>query len=1247
MPSTYSPLKIELIATGEQSGTWGTTTNTNLGTAIEEAITGSADVTFVNGSDTTVTLTDVNTTQAARNLRLNLVGSANAAQNLILGSGCQIEKLYLINNTLTQTITVKNTTGTGIAVPAGKSMFVYNNGTNVVEAVNSVVTLESTQVNITGQGDLRLEDSSGGQYVALQAPGTVASSYTLTLPVDDGTSGQALITDGNGVLSWSTAASGDVYGPASATDNAIARFDGTTGKIIQNSAVTIADTTGDITTAGYLITAAGAVGTPALTTTGDTNTGIFFPAADTIAFTEGGVESMRITSSGNVGIGTSSPSFMLDVNSNVIAVGTKTASSTLGGNIRFRDDTGTVRWLTGILGGAGATSYSIYDLVNSASRVTIDSSGNVGIGATPDALLTVNTTASFGAGSAASPSIAAKGDLDTGMWFPAANTTAWSTNGSERMRIDSSGNVGIGTSSPAYRLDVATSAVSAINIDTTANTGDTPAALRMISNGGTGVRFLPVNGTGKFNWQIAAQTNVNNALEITPSTASGGTTFSTPALVINSSGNVGIGTSSPTFKLEVNQSGAGIVHTDGTRTFATYLDSSGVWLGSRSNNNLQFYTNNGAVQLTLSTSGNLGLGVTPAAWSGFKSLDFSAISYSDLGVLRNAYYNGSSYIYRSTAAASQYQMGSDGSHNWYRAASGTAGNAITFTQAMTLDASGNVGIGTTAPQAVLDLGTGTAGRGLTWGGSTGANRYASIFAPFSNGGIVLSASFHGSTSADSYINSYTGTTYANGIRLNTFGADGIQFFTDGSASKTAGNAFTPTERMRIDSSGNVGIGTTSPNGKLEVTSTSAGANTDTLYLNNLSSNAGTATSLVFGVSTGPTVRSATIKAINNGGNAIDLTFLTSSGAVPAERMRIDSSGNVGIGTSSPDNKLEVVVGDNAGINIEQSGSLQTGYLNFRDSDGTLSGRFSYDHGNDSMRFNTATLERMRIDSSGNVGIGTSSPNTKLEVTGAVRATNSGSSGYFYRGYRSGTTSAWYVYDSGTEVQMTVEQANPLLFGTSNTERMRITSAGRVGIGITSPSRALHVATGVLTLANNNGALFTDTNNAGVLLGSDNAIGYISGVTAAGTATAKLLLQPFGDEVLVAATTDNGAYNLQCNGTGVWGAGAYVNGSDERIKENIQPLNSGLDVVQKLNPVTYKYKETWSKDQSTQTGFIAQELLTALEGEVYIDGVVQQGGQEEYYSVAYQNIIPILTKAIQELNAKVEAQAAEIALLKSK
>jgi hypothetical protein len=134
------------------------------------------------------------------------------------------------------------------------------------------------------------------------------------------------------------------------------------------------------------------------------------------------------------------------------------------------------------------------------------------------------------------------------------------------------------------------------------------------------------------------------------------------------------------------------------------------------------------------------------------------------------------------------------------------------------------------------------------------------------------------------------------------------------------------------------------------------------------------------------------------------------------------------------------------------------------------------------------------------------------------------------------------------------------------------------------------------------------------------------------------------EFIVGGTTDQGAYNLQCNGTGVWGAGAYVNGSDARIKEDVAPIASGLDVVEKLNPVTYRYKESWSKDQSVQTGFIAQELLTALDGQVYVDGVVQQGGAEDYYSVAYQNIIPILTKAIQELSAKNDALEARLAAL---
>lgn len=143
MASTYSQLKIELIGTGDQSGTWGDTTNTNLGTALEEAITGSADVTFASGT-VTLTLTDTNTTQTARNLRLNLTGTSGGAQNLIVPA---IEKLYLVNNGCADAITVKNSTGTGIAVPAGKSMFLFNTGSNVVNAVTYITGYAASGAN--------------------------------------------------------------------------------------------------------------------------------------------------------------------------------------------------------------------------------------------------------------------------------------------------------------------------------------------------------------------------------------------------------------------------------------------------------------------------------------------------------------------------------------------------------------------------------------------------------------------------------------------------------------------------------------------------------------------------------------------------------------------------------------------------------------------------------------------------------------------------------------------------------------------------------------------------------------------------------------------------------------------------------------------------------------------------------------------------------------------------------------------
>jgi hypothetical protein len=233
MASTYSDLKIELIGTGEQTGTWGTTTNNNFSIALSEAITGSADVAF-SSADVTVTLTDTNASQTARNLRLNLTGTSGGARQLILGSGCQIEKLYLINNGLADAVTVKNTSGTGIAVAAGKSMFVYNNGTNVVDAV------------------------------------TYLTSLTLgtALPVASGGSGAATLTGvlkGNGTSAFTAATAGtDYVAPGTATTfTALQTFAGTssnadlkTSNIIETATVSATAATGtinyDITTQSVL-----------------------------------------------------------------------------------------------------------------------------------------------------------------------------------------------------------------------------------------------------------------------------------------------------------------------------------------------------------------------------------------------------------------------------------------------------------------------------------------------------------------------------------------------------------------------------------------------------------------------------------------------------------------------------------------------------------------------------------------------------------------------------------------------------------------------------------------------------------------------------------------------------------------------------------------------------------------------------------------------------------------------------------
>jgi len=258
MASTYSDLKIELIGTGEQTGTWGTTTNNNFSIALSEAITGSADVAF-SSADVTVTLTDTNASQTARNLRLNLTGTSGGARQLILGSGCQIEKLYLINNGLADAVTVKNTSGTGIAVAAGKSMFVYNDGTNVVDAINYLSGLTVGTLNgvIKGTTGVLSAATAGTDYVA---PGT-ATTFT-ALQTFAGTSSNADLKTSNivetatisatastGTINYDITTQSVLYFTTNASGNFTVNFRGSSGTTL-NTVMT----TGESMSVTFLVT---------------------------------------------------------------------------------------------------------------------------------------------------------------------------------------------------------------------------------------------------------------------------------------------------------------------------------------------------------------------------------------------------------------------------------------------------------------------------------------------------------------------------------------------------------------------------------------------------------------------------------------------------------------------------------------------------------------------------------------------------------------------------------------------------------------------------------------------------------------------------------------------------------------------------------------------------------------------------------------------------------------------------------
>ncbi len=189
--STYSTnLKIELMSLGDQSGTWGTTTNTNLGTALEQAIVGYGNPNFATDANTTISLTDSNASQTARAFVLNVTssGSLTATRELVVPT---VQKPYIIRNNTTggQSITVKTSAGTGVTVPTGKYAFVYANGADVVSAIDHIPTLTLATA---------LAATSGGTGQSSYAVGDLlyASTTTALSKLADVATGNALISGG-------------------------------------------------------------------------------------------------------------------------------------------------------------------------------------------------------------------------------------------------------------------------------------------------------------------------------------------------------------------------------------------------------------------------------------------------------------------------------------------------------------------------------------------------------------------------------------------------------------------------------------------------------------------------------------------------------------------------------------------------------------------------------------------------------------------------------------------------------------------------------------------------------------------------------------------------------------------------------------------------------------------------------------------------------------------------------------------
>jgi hypothetical protein len=488
--------------------------------------------------------------------------------------------------------------------------------------------------------------------------------------------------------------------------------------------------------------------------------------------------------------------------------------------------------------------------------------------------------------------------------------------------------------------------------------------------------------------------------------------------IFEDTNKIGYNTASPiggggagdrTFAVNANSGSAAFITgmVGGTRYSTLFTSSSNFILETNAAIPILFNINN-STKATLDTSGNLGLGVTPSAWwSGYKveQIGYAGSIYAHgsanvSGIGNNFYLNSaaSARVYINNGTASRFEL--DGNEFvWYQAPSGTAGNAITFTQAMTLDASGNLALGTTSPSST------------TW------NRYAQIEGVYP--GLILNSTASG------------GVKYSIGSDASTF------ILRDETSAAT---------RMAVNSSGNVGIGTASPSSKFEViAATNKGVRIGTAgTLTGIFSDATSPSGILEFSRSGDGVYDSFIAKYESSTNSVLALYgreVLAIGTNGSERMRITSGGNVGIGTDTPATLLNLKSSTTTELRLESVGGTFRSFIGFRTDGQKWDVGVNLNDTNDALSFNSVGSEKMRITSGGNVGINTASPssfagylNTTLQASGA----NGVNLDFKTSG---GTREGVLLLASGTEFALIAATSIPLTFRTNDTERMRITSAG--------------------------------------------------------------------------------------------------------------------------------------------------------------------------------------------------------------